>query len=104
MWENPAPMFPIIVVGPFTKWGIYFTTCHPVLAWGNHYIIVTVEYFTKWVEAMPTFNNDGKTMILLIFNKIVARFGIPKDIVTDHDSHFQKKMMTELTSNIGFKK
>jgi hypothetical protein len=28
MWAHPAPMFPVIVVGPFTKWGIDFTTCH----------------------------------------------------------------------------
>jgi hypothetical protein len=59
MRAHPAPMFPVIVVGPFTKCGIYFTTCHPDLARGNHYIIVEVDYFTKWVEAMPTFNSDG---------------------------------------------
>jgi hypothetical protein len=41
---------------------------------------------------------------LFIFNQIVARFGIPKEIVTDHGSHFQNKMMTELTSKLGFKK
>jgi hypothetical protein len=57
----------------------------------------------KWVESMPTFINDGKTMVLFIFNQIVARFGIPKEIVTDHGGHFKNKMMIELTSNLGFK-
>jgi transposase InsO family protein len=42
-------------------------------------------------------------MTLFIFNQIVARFGIPKEIVTDHGSHFQNKMMIELTSKLGFK-
>jgi hypothetical protein len=60
MQAHPAPMFPVIVVGPFTKWGIDFTTCHLTSARGHHYIIIAVDYFTKWVEAMPTFNNDGK--------------------------------------------
>jgi hypothetical protein len=60
MWAHPAPMFHVIVVGPFTKWGIDFTTCHPTLARGHRYIIVAVDYFTKWVEAMPTFSNDGE--------------------------------------------
>jgi hypothetical protein len=50
---------------------------------------------------MPTFNNDGETVTLFIFNKIVQRFGIQKEIVTDHGSHFQNKMMIELTSNLG---
>jgi hypothetical protein len=68
MRAHPTPMFPIIIVCPFTKWRIDFTTCHPSLARGHHYIIVEVDYFTKWVEAMPTFNNDGETTTFFIFN------------------------------------
>jgi hypothetical protein len=97
MRAHPAPMFPIIIVGPFTKWGIDYTTCHLASTRGHHYIIVVVEYFTKWVEAMPTFNNDGETKTLFIFNHIIARFDIPKEIVTDHGSKFQNKMISELT-------
>jgi hypothetical protein len=88
MKENPASMFPVIDVGPFTKWGIDFTTCHPNSSMGHCYIIVVVFYFTKWVEAMSTFNNDGETTALFVFNQIVARFSIPKEIVTDHGIHF----------------
>jgi transposase InsO family protein len=97
-------MFPIIVVGPFTKWGIDFTTFHSALSREHLYIIIVIEYFTKWVKAMPTFNNDGETTTLFIFNQIIARFGIPEEIVTDHGSHFQNKMMSELTSKIGLRK
>jgi hypothetical protein len=86
---HPAPLFPVITIGPFTKWGIDFMTCHPPLARGNHYIIMVIDYFTKWVEAMPTFTNDGETATLFIFNQIISRFGVPRDIVTDHGSHFQ---------------
>jgi transposase InsO family protein len=70
---------------------------------GHHYIIVVVDYFPKWVEAMPTFNNDDKTSTLFIFNQIIARFDIPKEIVTNHGSHFQNKMMFDLTSKIGLR-
>ena len=38
-----------------------------------------------------------------MFNQIIAWFGIPKVIVTDHGSHFQNSMMTELTTMLGFK-
>jgi hypothetical protein len=81
---------------PFTKWGICFTTFHPDSDRGHCYIIMTVNYFTKWVEAMLTFSNDGETIALFIFNQIVARFGISKDNVTDHGSYFHNKMMIEL--------
>jgi hypothetical protein len=97
MRAHPALMFPIITVGPFTKWGIDYTTCNPPSARGHHYIIVVVDYFTKWVEAMPTFKDDGKTTTLFLFNQIIARFDVLREIVTDHGSHFQNKMMTELT-------
>jgi hypothetical protein len=100
MQAHPTPIFPVNVVGPFTKWGIDFTTSHPTSSKGHRYMIVALDYFTKWVEVIPTFNNDGETTTLFIFNDIVARFSIPKEIVTDHGSHFQNKMMTELTPNI----
>jgi hypothetical protein len=100
MRPHPDPRFLIIVVGPFTKWGIDFTTFHLTSARGHCYIIVAVDYFTKRVEAMPTFNNDGEKSTLFIFNHIIARFGISKENVTDHGSHFQNIMMFELTSNL----
>jgi hypothetical protein len=96
-------MFPVITVGPFTKWGIDYTTCNPPSARGHHYIIIVVDYFTKWVEAMTTFKDDGETATLFLFNQIIARFGIPRDIVTDHGNHFQNQMMTKLTSNLGLR-
>ena len=103
MRAHPAPMFPIITVGPFTKWGIDYTTCNPPSTRGHRYIIVAVDYFTKWVEAMPTFKDDGETAALFLFNQIIARFGVPREIVTDHGSHFQNQMMSELTSNLGLR-
>jgi hypothetical protein len=96
-----APMFLVITVGPFTEWGIDYTTCNPPSARGHRYIIVPVDYFTKWVEAMPTFKDDGETTTRFLFNQIIARFGVPREIVTNHGSHFQNQMMTELTSNLG---
>jgi hypothetical protein len=68
MRAHPAPMFPVIKVGLFTKWGIDYATCNPPSARGHHYIIIAVEYFTKWVEAIITFKYDGKTTTLFLFN------------------------------------
>ena len=96
-------MHPVIAIGPFSKWRIDFTTCHPPLAQGLRYIIVAIDYFTKWVEAMPTYLNDGKIGALFTFNHIIARFGVPKQLVTDHGSHFQNAMMTELSAQLGFR-
>ena len=89
MCSKPAPLHPIITVGLFTKWGLDFMDCNPALAGGNHDIIVAIDYFMKWVEAMPTVKSDSETAAHFVFNQIITQFGIPKDLVTDHGSHFQ---------------
>ena len=58
---HPAPLHPIIAIVPFTKWGIDFMHCKPTSAGGHGYIIIVIDYFTKWAKAMPTYAEDGKT-------------------------------------------
>ena len=45
---------------------------------GHHHIIVVVDYFTKWVVAMPRVKFDSETVAHFIFNQIITRFEIPK--------------------------
>ena len=75
--------------------------CTPTSAEGHGYIIIAVDYFTKWAEAMPTYAEDGKPSALFLFNHIIARFGVPQSIVTDHGSHFRNQMMEELSAKLG---
>eukprot|EP00253_Pinus_taeda_P031871 PITA_31871 len=75
MHAPPAPLHPIIAIGPFAKWGIDFITCNPHSVGRHAYIILAVDYFTKWAEAMPTFSADDKTAF--VFNHIIASaFGV----------------------------
>jgi transposase InsO family protein len=76
-------------------------TCHPHSSGGHGYIIVAIDYFTKWAEAMLTFENTGNTATLFLFNHIMAHFGVPQAIVTDHRSHLRKFMMSKLTETLG---
>ena len=50
---------------------------------------------------MPTFDNTRKTVALFIFNHVIACFGVPQAIVSDHDSHFRNFMMSKLTEKLG---
>jgi len=47
--------------------------------------------------------NDGTSAALFIFNHVISRFGVPRELVTDHGSHFQNKMMTKLATKLGFR-
>jgi hypothetical protein len=99
----PTPLYPVVFIGPFTKWGIDFMTRNPHSVEGHGYIIVVVYYFTKWAEAMPTFDNTKKTTVFFILNHIVTWFGVPQAIITDHDSHFCNFMISELTDKLGLR-
>jgi hypothetical protein len=101
--SHPAPLLPVVSICTFTKWGIDFMTCNPHSVGGHGYIIIAMDYFTKWVEAMPTFDNIGKTVALFVLSHIITRFGIPQAIVTDHDSIFHNFMMFELIGKLGLR-
>ena len=76
--------------------------CMPTSVRGYGYIIVAMDYFTKWDKEMPTYVEDGKTTALFLFNHVIARFGVPQAIVTDHESHFQNQTMTKMSAKMGF--
>jgi hypothetical protein len=64
---------------------------------------MAIDYFTNWVDVMPMFSNDGEKLTLFKFNQVINRFGVPREIVTNHESHFQNKMMLELDLKLVFK-
>ena len=104
MWLCYALLFPVIAVVRFTKWGVDYVTRNPVSTGGHKYIIVVVDYFTKWEEAMPTFKADDEMEAYFMFNQIITHFGIPKNIFNDHQSHFQNSRMIYLTTVLWFRK
>jgi hypothetical protein len=87
---------------PFYKWGIDFMTFHPPSSNGHKYIVMAVDYFTKWVEAMPTFNNTADTTTCFFFNHVITRFRVPLQLVSDHGKHFENEIFVELSSKLGF--
>ena len=69
MHSHPASLHHVVIVRPFSKWGIDFMHCNPTSARGYHYIIIIVDYFTKWVEAMPTFANYSDIVHPRVFSE-----------------------------------
>jgi transposase InsO family protein len=77
-------------------------TCNPPSSNGHKYIVIAVDYFTKWVEAMPTFNNTADTAARFFFNHVISCFGVPLQLVSDHGKHFENEIFIELSSRLGF--
>ena len=56
-------------------------------SFGNLYILVCVDYLSKWVKAFPTRDDDAKTVVRLLKTNILNKYGVPKAIVSDKGTH-----------------
>ena len=61
---------------------------------GHNFILVAIDYFTKWVEAIPLKNVEQKEVIQFIKEQIIHRFGIPQSITTYQGTMFTMDEMT----------
>lgn len=81
------PQTPILIVEIFDVWGIDFMGPFPS-SFGNLYIVLAVDYVSKWVEAKATKTDDAKVVIDFVRTNIFARFGTPKALISDRGTHF----------------
>ncbi|GLJ16331.1 hypothetical protein SUGI_0276020 [Cryptomeria japonica] len=69
---------------------------HPPSSNGHKFIITTIEYFTKWIEAVPLTQVTGKQIATFILNYIICRYGIPISIIADNGRPFKNQDVHEL--------
>ncbi|RVW19077.1 Transposon Ty3-G Gag-Pol polyprotein [Vitis vinifera] len=105
-WEankrNQMPMNPILIVDLFDVWGIDFMGPFP-MSFGNSYILVGVDYVSKWVEAIPCKHNDHRVVLKFLKENIFSRFGVPKAIISDGGTHFCNRPFETLLAKYGVK-
>ena len=89
------PLNSIVVCEPFDVWGIDFMGPFPS-SFGHTYILLCVDYVTKWVEAVPTKNADSKTVVDFLKKNIFQRFGIPRVLISDRGTHFCNRYLQSL--------
>ncbi|KAL4272587.1 hypothetical protein GQ457_13G012660 [Hibiscus cannabinus] len=88
--RNEMPLQNILEVELFDVWGIDFMGPFPS-SFGNLYILLAVDYVSKWVEAIATTHNDAKTVQRFIKKNIFTRFGTPRVIISDEGRYFDNR-------------
>ena len=86
----------------FDVWEIDFMGPFPS-SFDNMYILLAVDYVSKWVEATTCSRNDAIIMVGFIQRNIFRRFGAPRTIISDEGSHFANKVFAKLMSRYGIK-
>ena len=98
--NDRMPLQPIIEVEIFDLWGIDFMGPFPNSD-GFEYILVAVDYLSRWVEAIPTRTNDHKVVLKFIQQNIFSRFGCPRAIISDGGTHFNNHQFCALLKKNG---
>ena len=90
--KQEMPLNNILEVELFDVWGIDFMGPF-IPSLQNQYILVAVDYVSKWVEAVATPSNDAKTVTKFLKKHIFTRFGTPRAIISDGGLHFCNRQM-----------
>jgi ribonuclease HI len=95
----PLPLKPISVEAPFQQWGLDFIgEIHPPSSGQHKWILTATDYFTKWIEAVPSRQATDAVIIKFLENNILSRFGCPTKIITDNAAAFRSKKLIDFCS------
>ncbi|RDX72198.1 Tf2-9, partial [Mucuna pruriens] len=98
--SHEMPQQPILFCEVFYVWGIDFMGPFPVSN-GYSYILLAVDYVSRWVEATTTKTNDTKVVVDFLKSNIFCWFGVPKALISDQGSHFYNRAMSSSLHKYG---
>ncbi|GMF31353.1 unnamed protein product [Phytophthora fragariaefolia] len=76
----------------------------PLTERGNKYILVFVDYFTRWAEAFAVIRLDSVTFVEVTVNGVVARHGVPSRLLSDYGRNFTSEIAKSFYQTLGIKK
>nr|GFB90805.1 reverse transcriptase domain-containing protein [Tanacetum cinerariifolium] len=83
----------------FDVWGIEFMGPFPITK-GNKYILVAIDYLSKWVKAKALPTNDARVVVKFL-KSLFSRFGTPKAIISDRGTHFCNDQLSRVMAKYG---
>jgi hypothetical protein len=84
-----VPLQPLQVRQMFQTWGVdIIGPINPATENGNQYILVFIEYFTKWMITIPLPDVNAEVVADMLYQHVYQNFGPPEEILTDNTSNF----------------
>ncbi|XP_022867324.1 uncharacterized protein LOC111387037 [Olea europaea var. sylvestris] len=94
------PLNSLLEVEIFDDWGIDFMGPFPS-SFSNQYILVVVDYVSKWVEAVALPTKDAPVVVYFLKKNIFSRYGTPRAIISDDGKHFCNRLFDSLLTKYG---
>ena len=98
--RDEMPQVPIVICEIFDVWGMDFMGPFPS-SYGNAYILVAVDYVSKWIEAKATPTCESKEVAKFLKSNIFSRYGVPRAIISDQGTHFCNRTIEALMRKYG---
>ena len=99
-----VPLDVLTTPWPFSMWGIdLIEAIEPKASNGHRFILVTIDYFTKWVEAASYASVTRSVVVKFIKKEIIFRYGFPRKIIIDNVTNLNNKMMKEMCEDFKIK-
>ena len=97
------PLTSITSPWPFQQWGLDILGLLPLGKGQCKFVIIAVDYFTKWVEAEPLATITEQKIRNFIWRAIICRFGIPRALVSDNGEQFDNSKFRDFCAELGIK-
>jgi len=99
----PTELHSLTTPWPFAQWGMDIVGPFPIGRAQKKFILVTVDYLTKWVEAEALANITAWQVHSFVWRNIVCCFGLPHTIITDNDRQFIDKKLKDFYKQVGIR-
>ena len=97
------PLTSVISPWPFQQWGLDILGPLPIGRGQCKFIIVAVDYFTKWAEAEPLATITKQKIRNFVWRSIICRFGIPRALVSNNGKQFDNVKFKDFCAELGIK-
>jgi ribonuclease HI len=99
----PEEFTPITSPWPFAQWGLDIMGPFPVGTKQAKFLVVAIDYFTKWVEAEPLAIISEKNVKSFVWKAVICRFGIPRVLISDNGKQFDNGPFRELCAQLNIR-
>ena len=88
---------------PFAQWGLDIMGPIPMALRQLKFLVVGIDYFTKWVEAEPLATITEKNIRSFVWRNIICKYGIPRVLVSNNGKQFNNSAFKDFCSELGIK-
>ena len=82
-------LHPLPIVGMFCRSSVDLAGPFPKSEYGNYYIMVMIEHFSKWVEVVTIPTKESCETARVIRQYVLCRYGAPAEVLTDQGTEFR---------------